>query len=151
MAPKRGGVRGTPAPEALESDSRGACAPLETFSNSLRHHISHHAVLRRTNNRTRLRIAHRSSSSTHHITDARRSMHAALAHRMRVRHHKQDTAARARPTKRHGTGHGGFLAPGHQDGGRAAQQPRKAKDWGQRSPGIRTWTQDDTAPSRRPC
>ena len=76
----RGGVRGTPAPEALESDSRGACAPLDTFSNSLRHHISHHDVLRRTNNRTRLRIAHRSSSSTHHITDARRSMlYAALA------------------------------------------------------------------------
>ena len=68
MAPKRGGVRGTPAPEALESDSRGACAPLDTFSTDT-------ATESRT---TACCVAHTSITRTFCATDAATPHHLML-------------------------------------------------------------------------
>ena len=146
----RGGVRGTPAPEALESDSRGACAPLDASFTGYRNGISHQGVLHCTNKQTSQTSAPDSIVTTTPHQKRARSTSICSGHRTPPGCHEQCTAASLRPTNDTRTVHGGFLASGHREGGKGAQRPPKGADRGWRVPEIRTWTHDDNSSPRRP-
>ena len=145
-----GPCRGWVCAGALESDSRGACAPLDASFTGYRNGISHQGVLHCTNNRHDPLRTPRSASSPHHTSDTRTFIPAALAHRSVARGHEQSTAVRARTTTRHRTWHGGFSAWGHQQPGRGVLRPRSDPARTQRLRASLPHAPGSTGPCGRP-